>query len=97
MTTAYTTQINRILVTASNLDDAKASCRANDQRNELAPGSETWGIIHEGGQRGQMTRYANGRGAVCFGGDSSWGDWVGGMLALDSGDRVSEYGEIEAE
>lgn len=93
MSTAYSRIINHTAVTAENLEDAKEGCVAISQRDELAPGCETWGILYEGGQRGQMSRWPNGRGAVCYGADSLWGDWNGEVLVLDDGGRVSEYGE----
>ena len=81
-------------VTAANLDEAREACSAVDQRDELVPGAETWGIAYEpGGQRGQMTRLPNGRGAIELGGSSEWGDWVGGLLVLDCGARYTEDGE----
>jgi hypothetical protein len=92
--------IERFKVTADNLDEAKDACRANDQRKELEIGDETWGITYDGGQRGQMSRYnKSGRGAVCFGGDSLWGDWtITGnlsLLAIDDGENlVDEQGNM---
>ena len=57
--------ISYIKVTADNLDEAKDACGAIDQRQELEIGDETWGIMYEGNQRGQMSRYnESGRGAV---------------------------------
>ena len=68
--------INYIPVTAENLAEARDLCRAVDQAAELVPGAETWSIRCSGGQRGQMSRWPNGRGAVSLGGDSLWGDWL---------------------
>jgi hypothetical protein len=87
------TTMQRIIVTADNLEAAKEACIALDQRRELEPGCETWGITYAGGQRGQMTRWPNGRGAICRGGDSDWGDWDGDTLILDCGERVNDAGQ----
>lgn len=94
------TIINQITVTAENLVDARDACSALDQRVELKPGCETWGIIYEGGQRGQMTVWPEeGRAAVEWGADSQWGDWIelSRTLRLDSGEIVTEGGEVLAE
>jgi len=89
------TTTERIMITADNIDQVRESCTAQDQAKELAVGDETWGITYEGGQRGQMSRFAeSGRGAVCFGGDSVWGDWNGDVLVGDDGERYSESGEL---
>jgi hypothetical protein len=64
------------LVTESNIEDIREMMAAGDQAEEIYPGCVTWGIQYSGGQRGQMTVYPKtGRAAVCFGGDSIWGDW----------------------
>lgn len=89
--------MQRIIVTADNLDDAREACIALDQRRELEPGCETWDITYAGGQSGQMTRWPNGRGAICRGGNSDWGDWAGDTLILDSGERVNESGATIAD
>jgi hypothetical protein len=83
------------VVTIDNIETISDTMAAGDQSDELCPGDETWGIIYQpGNQRGQMTRYANGRGAVCFGGDSEWGEWDEGILTIDnSGIRYDEDGE----
>ena len=65
---------NEITITADNLYGVKESL-PGDQSRELSIGCRTWGIVYEGGQRGQITIWPNGRGAICFGGDSVWGDW----------------------
>lgn len=64
-------------VTAENIEEARESMQAGDQRKELEPGCETWGILYQpGSQRGQITVWPHkGRAAVCFGADSLWGDW----------------------
>ncbi len=56
-----------------------------DQAAELVIGCHTWAIFYAPNQRGQMTRWPGGRGAVFFGGDSDWGDWYGDILVTDSG------------
>lgn len=71
------------VVTTENLDDAEVYCSALDQRAELVPGCETWGITYGGGQRGQMTRWPNNRGAASFGAESLWGWWDGDILHID--------------
>jgi hypothetical protein len=85
-------------VTDENFDAALASCAALDQRAELDVGCETWGILYDGSQRGQMTVWPmDGRGAVCYGGDSFWGDWHEGSrtLRLDStGDIIDADGRM---
>ena len=79
--------MERITVTEANLEWVKTSMAAGDQASELVIGCETWGIIYQpGGQRGQMTRWPDGRGAVAFGGDSQWGEWFGNILVLDESD-----------
>ncbi|GAA5514755.1 hypothetical protein Dcar01_03516 [Deinococcus carri] len=91
--TNYThTPYHRNIVTAENIKDAREMLPL-DQGTELETGCETWGILYTGGQRGQMTRWPNGRGAVCFGGDSEWGDWDGEILTTDDGTRYNEDGE----
>ncbi len=86
-------------VTICNEDLMKERVAAGDQAEELVPGCETWGIIYQpGNQRGQMTRWPNGRGAVCFGGDSQWGDWVDDKLHIDdTGEVYDEDGELVSE
>lgn len=83
-------------ITEGNIEHTKQMCGAIDQRNELIVGCVTWGIIYEGGQRGQMTRWPNGRGAVAYGGDSQWGDWEShnghNYLHLDDDGYVNEAG-----
>jgi len=73
-------------ITPSNLAAALVYCFAPDQARELVPGCITWGITYAGGQGGQMTEWPSGRGAVCFGGDSVWGEWTAdGLLHCDDG------------
>ena len=74
-------------VTRDNLEATRETMGASDQREELVVGCETWPISYEPGhQAGQMTRWPNGRGAVCKGGPSDWGNWDGGVLLLDERD-----------
>ncbi len=84
---AYNRLIDHTEVTADNLADAQEACVACDQSAELVPGCITWGIVYDGEQRGQMTRWPSDRGAVCLGGGSSWGDWDGDRLVLDDPDE----------
>ncbi len=80
------------IVTAETLTEIRDTMSANDQARALEPGCETWAITYGSGQRGQMTRWPNGRGAVCFGGLSLWGDWDGEVLRLDDGSRYDRNG-----
>jgi hypothetical protein len=101
--TPYTRLLNQITVTEENLEEARAACVAIDQARELVPGSKTWGIIYEGGQRGQMSRYPDDSGAICLGGQSIWGWWidshdptdpcVADMLQTDDGHYYGEHGQ----
>jgi hypothetical protein len=68
-------------VTAENIEEVRESMRAIDQRDELVVGCETWNVSD-----GWMTRWPSGRGAVAWGGDSSWGDWLNDILTLDDPD-----------
>lgn len=79
------------LVTSENIEEIKADMSANDQRDEIAIGCETWGVLFRGA-RGQMTRWPNGRGAVAFGSTSIWGTWCNGVLVADDGTVFDEYG-----
>ncbi len=88
-------------VTTENIETVRATMAANDQRDELVPGCETWAIQYPqpGGDRGQMTRWPNGRGAVAFGAQSDWGDWHGDILTLDTRDNdgdIIQYSEAGA-
>lgn len=76
------------LITRDNIDSLEVA--VNDQRDELEDGCQTWAITYGGGQRGDMTVWPNGRGAVSWGGDSVWGDWDydNNILHLDDGGRV---------
>lgn len=84
-----------MVVTERNIDEAMAQCIALDQRMELVPGCVTWAIEYGEGQRGQMTIWPDGRGAVMWGGDSRWGVWDHELevLVLDDGLTVDEYGQ----
>ena len=76
--------------------DLAAVCVASDQRAEPHPGDRTWGIIYQpGGQRGQMSHYVRyGRGAIAFGGDSMWGDWIQGRLHTNDGFVYDDHGNL---
>lgn len=65
-----------------------------DQALVWENGCETWPIFYSGGQRGQMTVWPNGRGAVAWGGDSQWGEWnaTTQTLTLDDGVVVDAHG-----
>lgn len=71
------------VITAETLDAARERCVANDQRSALVVGAQTWAITLDGGQRGQMSRWPDGRGAAFFGADSVWGRWDRGLLHVD--------------
>ena len=74
--------MTRIIVTRENIDGLKEQMPI-DQGLEITPGCITWGIMYEpGGQRGQMTAWPDGRGALCLGGDSAWGDWDAELTTL---------------
>ena len=65
----------RKIKTHEDLDAAKESI-PRDQAECLEIGCTTWGIIYQGGQRGQITIWPDTRTAVCFGGNSDWGYWI---------------------
>ena len=98
--TAYTLDVITI-DTESDLEDAREEVSTVDQADLLVVGCQTWGVIQADGNRGQMTIWPNGRGAVCYGGDSDWGDWdpEAETLTLDATDddgdviRVDMCGE----
>lgn len=71
------------VVTTATLSDARERCVALDQKRHICVGAQTWPVFYGGGQRGQMTRLPNGRGAVCFGADSLWGWWQDDHLHID--------------
>lgn len=86
------------ITTQEELEIARENCAACDQEQELQIGDETWAIFYEGGQRGQMSAFENsGRGAICTGGDSEWGDWRDERLCLDNGGIVDRAGEYLSE
>lgn len=64
-------------VTAENIDIVRDQIASGDQREEVEPGCETWGILYQpGSQRGQITVWPReGRAAIALGGPSVWGDW----------------------
>ena len=86
-------------VTAENIDVVRESGLPIDQRKELEPGCETWGIKYEGGQRGQITAWPHrGSAAICLGGDSIWGIWDPNARTIitddqDEDGRAIVYGE----
>ena len=70
-------------VTQENLEAAHDECPTIDIRNELSPGAEYWTGRGEPDEEGYyngpypiLASWPNGRGAICYGGDSNWGDWV---------------------
>ena len=79
------------IVTAANIDIAREQLPALDQRAELEIGCETWTF-----DGGCMTIWPNGRGAVCWNGNSLWGDWNASLrtLSLDAGGEVNDTGEF---
>jgi hypothetical protein len=81
------------LVTAENIELYR-EILPRDQARELEVGCRTWPITY-GSQRGQMTVWPSGRGAVWHGGDSVWGEWDGhGILtADDTSTRYDDNGE----
>jgi|ADGO01.1.fsa_nt_gi hypothetical protein len=88
----------RKIETQAELDEIKREGGTTDQLRELCVGAETWFIKTDQGS-GRMSRWPNGRGAVCFGGDSLWGDWIERdgqqVLLLDEGGEVvDEQGQI---
>lgn len=72
---------NLVEVAEANFDEAVEGCKPLDIRDELTIGAKYWDI-----DGGWMALWPSGRGAVCFGGDSSWGDWDQGYLLLDDPD-----------
>ena len=87
-----------VIVTEDNIAAVKQSMAALDQAAEIAPGCVTWSIYYEpGDQRGQMTVWPNGRGAVAHGGNSIWGYWddESKQLACDDGQGIyDEDGDL---
>lgn len=79
-------------ITPANLADARSLCPAADQARELVPGCTTWSITYAGGQRGQMSEWPSGRGAIALGADSAWGDWEGDVLTTEDGARYDRSG-----
>lgn len=68
-------------ITPENIETAKEDCPPLDIRAELVPGCTYWRAEY-----GYMAIWPSGRGAVCFGGDSDWGEWEQGYLMLDNPD-----------
>lgn len=85
-----------ITVTAENLESVKDEMSCVDQSTELAIGCLTWGIYYAGQNRGQMTVWPDGRGAVEFGGPSLWGDWDSKTetLTTDDGEVYDSGGSL---
>lgn len=64
-----------------------------DMETEWVPGAKAWKFQHRTGT-GWMLRAPNGRGAVCHGGPSFWGDWIDDALVLDDeGERYDADGQ----
>jgi hypothetical protein len=76
-----------IFVTEENIGGMEA-WMPPDQMAELVPECITWGFLYGEGQRGQMTIWPNGRGAVEWGGDSHWGQWDDDRMVLILDDGV---------
>ena len=74
------------IVTPGNVDALKEQL-PTDQARQLISECRTWPITHECGQSGQMTVWPNGRAAISLGGDSSWGEWICGVLHTDDGEN----------
>jgi len=90
-----------VIVTKENIDDIKFDMPL-DQAEELRPGCITWTVQDEMGNIGWMTVWPDtDRGAVCWGGNSCWGDWDEDrrVLVLDEFDEngqriiINEDGE----
>jgi hypothetical protein len=67
-----------IRVNEDNINAIKDDIDALDQRGEIGIGQivSTWPIRCANGDRGQITLWhETQRAAICFGGDSLWGDW----------------------
>ena len=87
--------MERITVTADNLETVRETMHGRDQAEELVVGCETWGILYQpGNQRGQMTVWPNGRAAIMLGGNSAWGDWIDGQMLTDDGELYDSAGEL---
>lgn len=94
-----------VLATDRNLEEVRRSMAVDDQANDLTAGCVTWAIWDDDDQRGQMTVWPNGRGAISTGGSSEWGDWDSQACELTTddphitydadGDIVDEPGEAQ--
>lgn len=85
-----------VIVTEDNIEEVRDGMgNSMDQRGELQPGCVIWSIW-AGVEVGRMTTWPNGRGAVCWNADSSWGEWDEDerRLYLDDGGSVDEDGEF---
>jgi len=84
-----------MIITTDNLEQAQLILPV-DQAREVVVDCETWAIYYQpGDQRGQMTVWpVTGRGAICMGGDSIWGDWdeESRRLHCESGAVYNEHG-----
>lgn len=91
----YCRIIDETTVTAENIEQVREMCTACDQAKALEPGCITWGFTGEGGQRGQMTTWPNGRAAIALGGDSLWGDYdpSNELMQVDDGCHYNRHGE----
>lgn len=63
-----------------------------DISNHICVGCALWRITVNG-TVGTMLDHPTGRGAIFLGGNSAWGDWVGDILRLDSGERITRSGK----
>ena len=88
--------------TEADIQTARDMGFAIDQCNELEVGAKLWTVSGDNWS-GSMGRWPNERGAVEYGGDSSWGDWHGDRLRLDGSGQNGEviwvdvYGNETAE
>lgn len=83
------------IVTAENIEAVRDDMTANDQKAEIEPGCETWGIKYDGGQRGQITVWPhNRRAAICLGGDSIYGDWDSNVRTIHTDDEDENGNKI---
>jgi hypothetical protein len=73
------------VVTEANIDDVKDGMPI-DMGEELRPGCLVWNVIADSGEGGWMAVWPDtDRGAICWGGNSIWGDWddTDKVLVLD--------------
>lgn len=84
------------LVTVDNLEQMMRLVPC-DIADELIPGCEIWYERSNDGTIVDLARWPDGRGAICFGGNSTWGDWRGnwdgdGYLECDDGGVYDDRG-----